>query len=189
MHHVVTTLYFLNHKETSVSAALTVVLLFMATQQPQSSFPHKLITFRLARFLTLVLRSDDFIDLPIEEAILINEIDKEETLCHIEFPDDSNRLDVPRVWQLKAWRESIERHEKAKRVAAQNRIEYDNYKWNINHIAEVLSKNLGMPATELIPMAQAILRKNKHCSKLPVLGIELREPYYRGEYVILPCRS
>lgn len=147
----------------------------------------KLITFRFSRFIELSLGSLDFIEVPFEEAVLIQEVDKENSLTHVEFPTDDNLISKPQVWSISAWRKSLAKHEKAKKESAQNRIEYENYKTNIHNICMVLSKTLGRPSVELQDIAVAILKKNP--DNLTAIGIELVKPYYKGVYVILPCRK
>jgi len=152
-----------------------------------SDLPYKLFTTRLTSFLKYSLGHLDFIEIEMADAIVLHEIDKTEELCHIEFPTDDNNLSECQMWNIKAWRNSVVRHEKAKVNAAAQRIEYDNYKWNVDEISEALSEFTGMRVTECIVMAQAMLRKNPE--DLSAIGVELKKPYYRGVYVILPCRK
>ena len=148
----------------------------------------KLITFRFNRFIALTIGNNDYIELPFEEAMLISEIDKEESLVHVEQVTKENGLSKPQVWNVTNWRKSLIRREKARKLAEENRIEFENYKENINRIIERLDEELlYLPLSTLEQMAVDILRKNPDTDK--ILGVELKKPYYKGVYVILPCRK
>lgn len=149
--------------------------------------PSKQIVLRLSRVLDLFLRQDEWIELPLEEAILIDNIDKEKQLCYVEFPSKTNTLSAPRLWRLSAWLSSQEKHKQAVLKAAQDRVEFDNYKANLYLIAEKLSSITLIPSVELVEQAKVILRSIKPNENW--MDVKLIHPFYRGEYIILPFRE
>ena len=148
--------------------------------------PKQQITLSFTRLLTLSLRYDDFIELPIDEAVLIDSIDTSKLFCHVEFPDQHNSITKPRLWEIKAWRASVIKHERAKKEADARRIEFDNYKTNVNVIAEKLMMMTKLPLEDCLNLAQKMLLKGP--DSLEAIGIKLVKPYYVGNYVVLPCK-
>lgn len=147
-------------------------------------FMNKPITLPLARFLELALGNLENIELPIDEAILIDTLDKtkDPATCYVEFRSKLNDLETPLLWNLKAWKTNEKSREKARKLAAERRIEYDNYKTNLYLINDRLKSITG--TSDCLEMSSIILRTlSDDC--LIYLDVKLTHPYYRGEYIIL----
>ena len=152
-------------------------------QPPISS---KLIQWNFLSLIKLALRHDDWVEVAIEEASLIDATDSKKVYVHVEFPDEHNILEVPRVWAIKAWRDSVEKHERAKKRSDATKLEIENYKTNVNRVAEALMKLSGSPLDDCLYLAQKFLIKGP---TKDLFGVKLVKPYYKGVYVVLPCRT
>lgn len=142
------------------------------------------ITYNFHRFVELVLRDSEYIELPLEEALELFEQDKTEAFYHIEIPSSTNRIPAARLWNLRAWASSYEKREEAKLRAEQSRVEFDNLKRNIVAVAIKLSSHIGNDPQQLVNLAQSLIRKSPGLCK--TMGVELREPYYKGLYEYIP---
>lgn len=150
--------------------------------------PKQQITLPFVKYITQVLTLFDHRDVDSDLALIISEIDKDKSFCHVEFPDSHNTLSSPRLWDIKAWRVSQEKHERAKKLAEQTRLEIDNYRSNVHMLAEYLMSITGSSLDDSMELAQQKLR-NSPADTYHAIGLKLITPYYKGSYVILPCRQ
>jgi hypothetical protein len=150
--------------------------------------PSKLFHQPFHEWLNLVLRNDDYINIPIDLGMLVHEFDKEDRLSHVEFPSTDNKLKQSRLWHVKAWRRDVAYTEEARRRSLEDKIAFENMKINRALIAARLKEVTGLQDSDtLVEMAVEILRNNP--DNLDALGVSLRKPYYQGVYDILPFRE
>lgn len=147
----------------------------------------KQYTGPLRETLELILRQDEWVEIPLEIGLYLQELDKENSLVYVELPNDENSLRFTKLWSIKAWRLSVEKHKLAKIEAVQRKLEWDNLQENLKRIANRLSEITLMLPSQCMDMAQETLKKNPE--SLSALGITIIHPYYRGQYSILPFRE
>jgi hypothetical protein len=155
--------------------------------QKQENLPPRptLITLPLTEFTSLSLRQDDYIEISSSLAILISELDNHENLTHVESPNSSNNLKRHQLWNIKAWRSDLLYREKARVKSAEDKVLFENMKLNHAMIAFKLKELTKLPdANVLLNMAVEMLKNNP--DNVDALGIELKKPYYKGVYQILP---
>lgn len=137
--------------------------------------------------IELFLRDDEWIQIPLELGLTLQEIDKDTGLIYVELPNAENNNTFVKLWNIKAWRNSQEKHKLAKIESAQRKFEWDNLQLNLRNIANRLSEITGMLSSDCMDMASELLRKNPE--SLDATGVKLVHPYYRGAYTFMPFRE
>lgn len=141
-------------------------------------------------WLSLVLRQDDFILIPVDLALVVQVLDSSERLSHVSLPDKSSRIKEAELWHIKAWRRAEERIAKAREEHAQDQIAIENLKYNWHAISIALSEIVfeGIKAPdECEDMAVEVISKNPNATEL--LGVKLRLPFYKKPFDVLPFRN
>lgn len=151
--------------------------------------PRKLVTLELTLFLNLALRSDDYIKLEDHNlGLVIRELDKNEYLVHVEEPNDTNKLSCTQLWRKKAWKEHELYRTKLVEQSKYDNMLFDNMKFNREIIARKLRDLTGIRDTSMLNQMAIDLLKNNP-DNLDSIGVELKHPYYRGVYDVLPFRE
>lgn len=156
----------------------------MSTPIPPND--ERLVTFKLRRFFELSLREDKFIEIQLDEALYLSELDKNNGLYYVEFPSADNQINKPRLWNTKDWRLSLAKHEASKKRAVDDKVAWDNFKENLLLVADAMAKLTKQKPEICYDLAQGIM--SKHPKDLSMLGVNLRQPYYQGDYIFLPFK-
>lgn len=148
----------------------------------------KLFSQPFHEWLNLVLRSDDWIKIPIDLGLVVQTFDPCEYMVHIEFPSASNPITYAQLWSKRAWQLDELSKIRAKERAAAERIAIDNLKINRDRIIRRLKELTQQDDYDtLLDMAIDILKANPE--NLSGLGVELVKPYYKGVYQVLKTRN
>lgn len=113
---------------------------------------------------------------------LIKSIDQQETLCHVELPED--RLKVAHIYAIKDWRDSVERRVKQKRQSEFERRDKD---FKQDQIAKIVEKLCNHPLGSLMLEEQRLFIAKKIVDEGNLVmakqfGVE--ELTYKGEIKI-----
>lgn len=134
--------------------------------------------------LTLALRSDDNIIVPQHIAFVIKEYDKDERIYHIE--ESGNKYIL---WHTKAWKSNVDYVEYLRAKSLQDKILFDNMKWNLTLISNKLRKLTGVSDTKQLEYMSAEMLRRSGKMLEGIMGIELKEPWYTGVYEIMKFRG
>ena len=130
-------------------------------------------------WLDMALRSDDYISIPYDLALCIQEFDKSNQLSYVEITKKGSYL-----WRIKAWRSSELARNALIVKNKQERIEWDNLKENLNRIAKCLVALTNQDFLTCYTLAQDLLKKPSVVRNK--FGVELVEPYFMGNYTFMP---
>lgn len=134
----------------------------------------KRITLELSTFLSILWGSRDIAHPDIDLANLISALDNDEQFCHVQFPDDENKLTVTQVWRIKTWKESEERR-KLEKIKSDERVTlWNTKKLLIEEIAAGVESQLGMPEADAMEKARQILEKPS-VNMAKMFGVDITE--------------
>lgn len=117
---------------------------------------HILITVPLTHFLNGIIRIKEYANVDNSIAELISKADPQETLCHIEYPDRENgnigitpsdenpsgSIHIPKVWYIKAWKDSAENWYRQKKVSAERSLAFNLQTEKVDELAQSIKRKL-----------------------------------------------
>ena len=136
----------------------------------------KRISLNLIDFLDLVLGSHDWAFVPDYIATSIElGIDKDEELCHIEWPSELNTANQPQLWHKKPWMNHYARvaHLRAK-CAEERQIRLD-HAHVLDTICVQLQGKIGLDSNMAKALALQLMLKKKSIIIKEMTGIDISE--------------
>lgn len=101
----------------------------------------KTITIPLEKFLQYSLGTSEFITVDMDTAKLIHAMSSNDELCHVEFPSaDRPEQKYPLVWNVQAWKMSIERWNRRKAYAHKERVNRFLFEKNVKTVSRAIMR-------------------------------------------------
>jgi len=123
----------------------------------------KKITRPLSKYLWYVIRTREWGPVDMEDALLISEIDKDETLCHVQFEsmEDNSKFEYPHVWYIKEWKTYHLKMQLDKAKQMQQRKEWNLQAENTELLMRSLAKKYGIEDREVLRGLASRIAKSK----------------------------
>lgn len=107
-------------------------------------------TCDLPKFMRYVLRHWENTPIDLIDAEIIAQLDPKEEYCHIQFNDKlGNKLSMPLLWYIKAWKSDYLKWKLDKERADRERREANIFKENVQLVINACMKNSGINDPEV----------------------------------------
>jgi len=136
----------------------------------------KKITIPLSKYIQHIIRYAEWGPVNMEDALLISEIDKEESICHVQFEslEDGEVFIHPHVWYIKCWKTYHIKNQLDKAKQAQQRKEWNLLAENTTLLMKSLAKQYGIDDPEILRGIATKMAKSKNQSIVDSLGIKTK---------------
>lgn len=99
-------------------------------------------------------------------SLVIQSLDKEEIFCHVEWPDDYNKLTEPRIWRIDPWRVSYTKTMATRRRGEIERQLMDRKRSKVKELTLAIVKDSGLPENFACMLATNIMNQSDEAKKL-----------------------